>query len=112
MSKPQWQIDMEKAAATAAENAGKTTAPVFADLADEAAQLQGIFDELKLNDEATYNKLIEIVNQATQKNEAIASVIERVKSLGEAGMGLLETVEKISSGGALAALRTALKPKA
>lgn len=112
MSKPQWQIDMEKAAETAAKNAGETTGPVFADLADEVAQLQGIFDNLKLNDEATYNKLIEIVNQATQKNEAIASVIERVKSLGEAGMGLLETVEKISSGGALAALRTALKPKA
>ena len=80
--------------------------------ADEAAQLQGIFDDLKLNDEATYNKLIEIVDKATQKNEAIASVIDRVKGLGEAGMRLLETVEKVSSGGALAALRTALKAKA
>ena len=112
MSKPQWQIDMENAAETAAKNAGETTGPVFADLADEAAQLQGIFNELKLNDEATYSKLREIVDEATQKNEAIASVIERVKSLGEAGMGLLQTVENISSGGALAALRTALKPKA
>ena len=112
MTKPQWQIDMEKAAETAAINAGVTTGPVFADLADEAVQLQGIFDELKLNDEATYNKLIEIVDEATQKNEAIANVIDHVKSLGEAGMRLIGTVEQVASGGALAALRTALKPKA
>ena len=109
MSKPQWQIDMEKAADTAAKKADEETAPVFKDLADEAAQYQKIFDDLKLKDAATYNKLIEIVNEATRKNEAIGSVIERVKSLGAAGIGLLETVENISSGGGLAALRTALK---
>jgi ferritin len=111
MCKPQWQIDMENAAEQAARNAGETTEPVFADLADEASQLQGIFDQLKLNDEATYNSLIDIVDEATRNNESIAKVIDRVRNLGQAGIRLIDTVEKISSGGALAALRTALKPK-
>ncbi len=109
MSKPQWQIDMEKAADAAAKTADEVTASEFEDLSNETAQLQGIFDELKLTDEATYNQLIEIVNEATRKNEAIGSVIERVKSLGAAGKGLLETIGNLSSGGGLAALRTALK---
>ena len=56
---------------------------------------------------------IEVGVKAKDLTEAevarIGSVIERVKSLGAAGIGLLETVENISSGGGLAALRTALK---
>ena len=73
--------------------------------------MQGIFDDLKLTDRATYDQLISIVEEATQRNKSIAAVIDRVKALGTAGMNLAETVGNISSGGALTVLRQALNRK-
>ncbi len=75
---------------------------------EQADKLRGVFDALKLTDQATYDGLIEIVESATAKNESIASVIDRVKALGEAGVELAGTIGNLSSGGALAVLSRAL----
>ena len=45
---------------------------------EQADELEGIFDTLKLTDQETYDELTKIVKEATAKNESVASVIERV----------------------------------
>ncbi len=75
----------------------------------QAAQLEQIFDDLKLSDQATYDSLTEIVRGATDRNEAIATVIDRIRVLGAVGQELAEKIGDITSGGALAVLRGALK---
>ena len=75
---------------------------------EQADELEGIFDALKLTDRETYDELTKIVKEATAKNESVASVIDRVKELGAAGATLAGTIAHISSGGTLAALRGAL----
>ena len=75
----------------------------------QADELEGIFDELKLTDKETYDGLIKIVEQATKKNESIASVIDNLKSLGQAGIKLAGVIGNITSGGSVSALRAALK---
>jgi hypothetical protein len=73
-----------------------------------ADEFEEIFDDLKLTDRATYDSLIEVVQDATSKNESIASVIDRVKALGDAGSALASKVGDITSRGSLAALRGSL----
>lgn len=75
----------------------------------QATELAGIFDELKLNDQATYDGLVKIVKEATAKNESIASVIDNVKALGKAGAKLAGNLTNLSSGNAIEVLTRALK---
>ena len=85
----------------------------------QADQLRGIFDDLKLSDPATYDELIKIVDEATAKNESIASVVDRVKALGAAGTKLAGSITNVASGaalnvasgGAMGVLQAALKSK-
>lgn len=74
----------------------------------QVAEMEKIFDELKLTDQATYDELIEIVEDATAKNESIANVVDRVKALGKAGKKLAGSITSVASGGSLGILRTAL----
>ena len=74
----------------------------------EADRLTKVFDDLKLTDPATYDSLKQIVQEATNRHESVASVIDRVKALGQAGQGLATRIAGLSSGGGLAALRGAL----
>ena len=74
-----------------------------------AARLERIFDDLELGDRETYDSLTAIVREATDKNESIAAIIERVKALGAAGEELATKIADITSAGALAAVRRALK---
>ena len=78
-------------------------------ITQQAAQLEQIFDDLKLTDQATYDSLAEIVRDATDRNESIATVIDRIRVLSAVGQELAERIGDITSGGALAALRGALK---
>ena len=99
---------IDDAADAAKKEANAATDDELNEIQGQAAQLQGIFDDLKLTDKATYDQLINIVEEATQRNESIAAVIDRVKALGAAGMKLAETIGNLSSGGALTVLRQAL----
>lgn len=67
----------------------------------QADQLQGIFDDLKLTDPATYDELVKIVDEANANNESIASVVDRVKALGAAGTKLASSITNVASGAAL-----------
>ena len=78
-------------------------------ITQQAAQLEEIFDDLKLTDRATYDRLIQVVQDATARNESIASVIDRIKAFSAAGLNLAGKIGDIASGGTLATLRTALK---
>lgn len=79
------------------------------DITQQAADMEKIFDELKLTDQATYDELIKIVEDATMKNESLASVVDRVKALGTAGATLAGQIVNIASGGGgLQAIRNAL----
>lgn len=71
--------------------------------------LEGIFNELKLTDQATYDQLITIVEKATERNESIATVVDRLKALGEAGIKLAATVGNVTGPGTLKAVLGALK---
>lgn len=77
----------------------------------QVADMEKIFDELKLTDQATYDELIEIVEDATANNESIANVVDRVKALGKAGKKLAGSIASVAGGGSLGVLRTALKLK-
>jgi len=67
----------------------------------QADQLQGIFNDLKLTDPATYDELVKIVDEANANNESIASVVDRVKALGAAGTKLASSITNVASGAAL-----------
>jgi hypothetical protein len=71
--------------------------------------LEGIFNGLKLNDQAAYDQLIAVVEKATERNESIATVVDRLKALGEAGMKLAATAGNVTGPGALKAVLEALK---
>ena len=55
-----------------------------------ADELQQVFDDLKLQDEATYEQLTSIVRDAADRNESIGQIIDRLKAIGELGSRLAE----------------------
>jgi hypothetical protein len=98
------------AAREKARNAGREAVGDQLDqITEQADGLEGIFDGLKLTDRGTYDALTKIVEEASAKNESIASVIERVKELGAEGAQLAGKIANLSSGGSLAAVKLALK---
>ena len=46
----------------------------------------------KVTDSAVYDQLIAVVNEATQRNESIAQLNDRLKQLGKEGVGLAKKV--------------------
>lgn len=85
--------------------------PLLASIIDRADDLGKIFRDLKLNDAATYEKLVRIVNEETRKNIAIANIAKRVEALGQAGAKIATGISKLTGAGALAALGSALGKK-
>ncbi len=75
----------------------------------EAAELDGIMDDLKLNDQATYDKLMTVVQEATDQNLEIAAVVDRFKALGRAGGKFASVIGNLSGAGALKTVLKALK---
>ncbi len=104
-----WKRIIDEGADRAKAAADAATQAELDKIKAEANNLAAIFDELKLTDEATYKQLIAVVDDATHRNESLANVITRLKSLGEAGKKLFDTVGNLSTGGALKAVRAALK---
>ena len=51
----------------------------------------------KVTDSALYDQLIAIVNEATQKNESIAQLKNRLSQLGKEGFNLVKKVVKFIS---------------
>ena len=89
-----------------ADNATKKDLDMLLEKVDE---LEGIFNELQLNDQATYDQLITVVEKATERNESIATVVDRLKALGEAGKKLAATAGNVSGTGALKMVLEALR---
>ena len=98
-----------KASKEAAAKADKLVEPQLTEFTDQADELTRIFTDLKLNDRDTYDGLIKIVAEATERNESIGAVIERVKALGKASAGLLAGLSSLTGAGAVAGLGNALK---
>ena len=106
MASDDWRARINDAA-----NAAKESADAATDLDQVTAQataLKQAFDDLMLTDKETYDKLVEIIKDATNRNEAMASVVDRLKSLGEVGKTLADTIGSLARGGSIGALRSAL----
>jgi len=114
-----WKAEMDKARAKARAQADDAVKDDLDQITAQADQLRGIFDDLKLTDPATYDELIKIVDDATAKNESIASVVDRLKALGAVGTKLAGSITNVASGaalnlasgGAMGVLQAALKSK-
>jgi division protein CdvB (Snf7/Vps24/ESCRT-III family) len=104
---------IEAANKTAIDDANKKSGAdeELAKIMQQASQLEAIFSQLQLTDPATYQKLVDVVEDATAKNESVANVINRLKALGAAGKNLAMQIGNVASGGPIAMLRTALNLK-
>lgn len=100
---------IDEAAAKAKAKADAPTKDELEDIEAQADKLASIFNDLETIDPATYEQLIKVVEAATQKNESVAVVVDRLKALGEVGKKLAVSVGNLSSGGALKAVLEALK---
>lgn len=100
---------IDAAAAKAKADADAATKDELEKIEAQADKLAGIFNDLETTDPATYKQLIEVVEAATQRNESVAAVVDRLKALGKVGMKLAESVGDLTTGGALRAVLTVLK---
>ena len=48
----------------------------------------------QLSDQAEYDRLMTVVNEATQRNESIGQLVDRLKALGAGGAELLTKAKK------------------
>lgn len=65
-------------------------------LADTTFDWESIRPEL--TDQAEYDRLMEIVNESTQRNESIGQFMDRLKALGSSGESLLKKVQSFMLG--------------
>ena len=100
---------MEAASKAAVEDANAATAPALAALNKQADDVRAIVEKLKVTDQVIYNKLVEVVDDATRRNEEVGVVVSRLKRLGQAGMEIAATIGSgTTTGAAIGALRKAL----
>ena len=101
--------DFSKASKTAEAAADAAVGDKLDKITQQATDMEKIFDDLKLTDQATYDELVKIVEDATKKNESLASVVDRLKALSAADGKLAGQIGGIASGGGgLQAVRAAL----
>ncbi|HEX9794038.1 MAG TPA: hypothetical protein VGC54_08650 [Planctomycetota bacterium] len=100
--------EIEAGIEAAKDDADKLADPMLNSISNQADELRGIFDELKLTDEATYEAIKKIVNSETSKNIAIANIAARVQELGAAGASAATAIAGMTGAGALAALGSVL----
>lgn len=103
------KAEILKASQAARAKADAVADPQLAAINEQADALRSTFEELKLTDKAAYDKLVEIVEDASRRNLAIGTVVERVKALGEAGAKVAGVIGNLSGGGAVSALNSLLK---
>ncbi|MCY4374823.1 MAG: hypothetical protein OXC31_13710 [Spirochaetaceae bacterium] len=107
-----WKKRMEAGSKKAVEDANATTDPALAAINKQADDARAIVQNLKVSDQPTYNKLVEIVDDATRRNEAIGAVVGRVKILGQVGVELAEKIGGMTTAGvAISALKNMLDDK-
>ena len=104
-----WRAKIDAADEKAAKKADDAVKGELDAITAQATELESIFDNLKLTDRETYDKLVEIVENATRKNESIASIVKRVEGLGDVGKRLARSIGNLSTGGALSLLEKTLK---
>ena len=104
-----WKKEMEEASKESVRTADEAASGQIEEIGKQAEHLTMIFQNLRLTDQGTYDALVAIVDESTERNLCIGEVVARVKALGEAGKGLADTIENLSPGGALAMLTKALK---
>ena len=100
---------VEKSRENAIRIADEQTDKDLKAILENVDDLEGIFNELKLTDQTTYDQLITIVEKATERNESIATVVDRLKALGEAGKKLAAMAGNLSGAGALKTVLEALR---
>lgn len=89
-----WRERMERAANEAAEETDR-------ELADELAALKRAttadLEHLKpdITDETAYNKLIEAVRESTRRNESIAQLTTRIRTLGQGVVKVAKEAAKL-----------------
>ena len=104
-----WKREMEEASKESARTADEAIPDQIEEIGKQAERLTMTFRNLKMTDQETYDALVAIVDESTQRNLSIGEVVTRVKALGEAGKRLAGTIENLSPRGALAMLTKTLK---
>ena len=84
--------DFKEARRTAREAANEAVGDRLDHIVAGADELQQVFEDLKLKDQATYEQLTSIVREAAERNESIGQIVERLKVIGEVGSRLAEKV--------------------
>ena len=104
-----WREKADRARRAAREAADNETEEELKAVLGKADELEGIFKDLKLADQETYDQLITVVEKATERNDSIATVVARLKALGEAGKKLAATAGNVSGAGALKTVLEAMR---
>lgn len=102
MGNEDWKKKIREANEAAKKEADAVANPQLAAVMQQADELKETFDVLKMNDRATYDKLVAIVEEATASNKSLASIVSSVKGLGGTAVGLAGSIAGIASGGGLA----------
>ncbi len=79
------------------EAAAETDESLKKQLSTLMAATKTDFEKLRpqITDQETYDRLIRVVREATEKNENIAQLVTRVKKLGKGAAGLAKKVATI-----------------
>lgn len=103
-----WKEKMRKASAAAEQHADELSDDQLEAIAGQAKKLNQILTNLQLTDEATYQELVGIVDEATRQNQSIGEIVERIRGLGDAVEDVVTVVESLTPAKALSALRASL----
>ena len=104
-----WKKKMKEASVAAQEHADGLADGQLEEISDQTKQLTEIFSNLELSDEANYQALVAIVDDATRRNQSIGEIVERFRAVGAAAEEVVGVIESLTPAGALSALGKALK---
>ena len=93
-SQDDWRKKMASAADAAAQQTDEELAAELTALkAAASADLSALKPEI--TDQASYDKLIEAVNESTARNESLAQLETRIRGLGEGVLKVAKTAAKL-----------------
>jgi hypothetical protein len=94
MPTPEELEQLRKASEKSAEKARELLDAEVKAIMDEVARIGEL--KPKTADEETYNKLVEAVTEATNRNESIVTLKENVKKLGDSAVSLFKEMVGIA----------------
>ena len=103
-----WKEKMRKASAAAQKHADELTDDQLQVIAGQAKKLNEILTNLQLADEATYQELVGIVDEATRQNQSIGEIVKRIRALGDTFEDVVTIIESLTPAKALSTLRESL----